>query len=274
MLVFHPGKEFPSLSVTGPHCALRCKHCNATYLQHMIPVETPEKLKRFAVENEGKIKGFLLSGGSTPEGKVPLWRYVDAVRWIKRNTGLKVNIHTGFLEDKDMEWIERMEPDHISFDVVGSTEVISNVLGLPWKGEDYLRSLELLDNSSVPYSPHIIAALDFGKVWWEFETIDFISSLSRFSNLVLIVLIPTRGTPMENVKVKEEDIIPVLEYAVRTLGPGKVVLGCMRPRWMLNLERRAVELGIKGMVLPSPKTIRYIEEMGIPVERRNTCCVM
>ncbi len=244
------------------------------YLKHMVPVETPEKLKRFAVENQDRIEGFLLSGGSTPKGKVPLWRYVDAVRWIKRNTSLKVNVHTGFIEEGDIEYLERMEPDHISFDVVGRTEVISGVLGLSWKGEDYLHSLELLDSSSLSYSPHVIAGLDFGKVWWEYDTVDFISSLKRFSNLVLIVLIPTRGTPMEDVRVNEEDVISLLEFSTEKISPSKIVLGCMRPRWMLNLERRAVELGIRGIVLPSPKTIGYMEERGIEYHTRGTCCVL
>ena len=273
MRIYYPGTKFPSLSVTGKYCALRCKHCMAHYLEHMIPVETPEKLIEFVKKNVREINGFLLSGGSTREGKVPLKRYTDAIRWIKENTNLLINIHTGVIEVEDMDYLNKMNPDHISFDIVGSTEVIKDIFGLNRRKEDYYEALELLDDSKIPYSPHLIVGLDYGKVWWEYETIEFISNLKKFSNLVLLVLLPTPKTPMENVRVNEDEVIDILEFAVNKIKPSKIVLGCMRPRNMLELERRAVDLGIKGIVLPSLKTRKYAEKSGVKLVEKNLCCV-
>lgn len=271
--IYYPGKRFPSLSVTGKFCALRCKHCMGHYLQHMVPVETPEKLIEFVEKNKEKINGFLLSGGSTPQGKVPLKKFVDAIKWVKKNTELRVNIHTGIIEREDLEYIKEMSPDHISFDVIGDTSVIERILGLKRSGEDYYDALHLLDSSTLSYSPHVIIGLDYGRIHWEYETLELISTLKNFSNVVLLVLLPTPGTPMENVKINEDEVIDVLKFAANKISPEKLVLGCMRPRNMIALEMEAVKLGIKGIVMPSLRTLKYMEEMGIGIERRETCCV-
>ncbi len=271
--IYYPGKKFPSLSVTGPHCALRCKHCNAKYLQHMIPVPTPEALIDFARKNEGEINGFLLSGGSTPDGKVPLQRFTKAVRWITENTDLIVNIHTGIIDREDIEYLEDMRPHHISFDVVGATETVREVLGTNRTAEDYLHALEVLDESSLNYSPHIIAGLHFGKILGEYTALKKIASLKRYSNLVLIVLIPTKGTPMENVNLDVPAITEFFKYMLDTIPPEKVVLGCMRPRSLLELEGICIEANCKGIVLPSLKSMKRIKDRGIKIIRKEMCCV-
>ena len=239
----------------------------------MVPVETPEKLIEFVEKNKEKINGFLLSGGSTLQGKVPLKKFVDAIKWVKKNTELRVNIHTGIIEREDLEYIKEMSPDHISFDVIGDTSVIERILGLKRSGEDYYDALHLLDSSTLSYSPHVIIGLDYGRIHWEYETLELISTLKNFSNVVLLVLLPTPGTPMENVKINEDEVIDVLKFAANKISPEKLVLGCMRPRNMIALEMEAVKLGIKGIVMPSLRTLKYMEEMGIGIERRETCCV-
>ncbi len=273
MFVYFPGNRFPSLSVTGNYCALRCKHCMGHYLQHMVPVPTPQRLVEFVNKNKERINGFLLSGGCLPSGKVPLKNFASVVREIRETTELLINVHTGLIDEEDMGYLKYMDPHHISIDIIGSTETVRNVIGIPRSREDYFHALQLLDSSGLSYSPHVIIGLDFGKIKGEKDAIDYISHLKNFSNLVLIVLIPTPGTPMENVKVEEEDVIGMLYYAAEKIEPGKIVLGCMRPRKMLNIEKVAVELGFRGIVLPSLRTMRYIRERNIKVETRETCCV-
>ncbi len=273
MFVYYPGRKFPSLSVTGSYCALKCKHCNGYYLKHMIPVTTPEKLIEFAKKNEGKINGFLLSGGSTKEGKVPLKKFTHAVKWIVENTSLIVNIHTGIIDDEDMEYLEEMSPNHISFDVIGSTDTIRRVIGIPRTSEDYFHALDLLDDSSLNYSPHIIAGLDFGKIVGEYNALRKIKGLKSFSNLILIVLIPTKSTPMENVVLDRPSILKFFRFALREIKPEKIVLGCMRPRDFIEIEEICVENSCRGMVIPSLKTMKKMREMGMEIVRKDMCCV-
>ena len=273
MYAYYPGFKFPSISVTGTYCALKCKHCNGYYLKGMIPITTPDKLLEFAKKNEGKINGFLLSGGSTKNGKVPLRKFAKAVRWIVENTELIVNVHTGIIDDGDMEYLEYMNPHHISFDVIGSTKTIHRVLGIKRDREDYFHALDLLDDSKLNYSPHIIAGLDFGKIVGEYEALEKIKGLRRFSNLVLIVLIPTRGTEMENVELDKDSILQFFRVALREIDPKKVVLGCMRPRDFTEVEKICVDKRCKGIVIPSLKTIGMIRELGMNLERKELCCV-
>ena len=273
MFIYYPSPKFPSLSVTGDFCALKCKHCNGHYLKHMIPVLKPEKLIQFAKKNEGKINGFLLSGGSTKEGKVPLRKFAKAVRWIVDNTNLLVNIHTGIIDDEDIKYLEEMNPNHISFDVIGSTSTIHRVIGIHRTKEDYFHALDLLKDSSLNYSPHIIAGLDFGKIVGEYDAVLKIKELQRFSNLVLIILIPTKGTPMENVELDRKGILNFFRFALREINPEKIVLGCMRPRNFTEIEDLCVEKSCKGMVIPSLKTIRKMRELNMEIVRKDTCCV-
>ncbi len=273
MFIYYPGSSFPSISITGEFCALKCKHCNGYYLKGMLPITTPEKLIDFAKKNEGKIKGFLLSGGSTKEGKVPLKKFASAVKWIVENTSLIVNVHTGIIDEKDIEYLEDMSPHHISFDVIGSTETIKRVIGINRTKEDYFHALDLLDSSSLNYSPHIIAGLDFGEIRGEYDALQKIRELKRLSNLVLIVLIPTKGTPMENIKLNRKEILKFFDYALSSISPQKIVLGCMRPRDFYEIEEICVKKNCKGMVIPSLRTMRMMRERNIVVIHKDVCCV-
>jgi len=273
MFIYYPGNSFPSISITGEFCALRCKHCNGHYLKGMLPITTPEKLIEFAKKNDGKINGFLLSGGSTKEGKVPIKKFAPAVKWIVENTSLTVNIHTGIIDESDIEYLEDMHPHHISFDVIGSTETIRRVIGIDKTKEDYFHALDLLDSSSLNYSPHIIAGLDFGEIKGEYDALEKINNLKRFANLVLIVLIPTKGTPMENVILNRKEILEFFDYALSTIPPKKIVLGCMRPRNFYEVEEICVKRSCKGIVIPSLKTIRLLRERKMSIIRKDMCCV-
>lgn len=273
MYIYYPGRSFPSLSVTGPYCALKCKHCNGKYLQHMIPVTTPEKLIEFAKNNDGKISGFLLSGGSTRDGKVPLKKYTRAVKWIVENTSLKVNIHTGIIDREDITYLEEMAPHQISFDVIGSTKTIREVLGTSKTKEDYFEALDMLDSSTLNYSPHVIAGLHFGKVLGEYDVVNKIKDLKRFSNLVLIILIPTKGTPMANVKIDKDEVIYFFKYTLDLISPKKVVLGCMRPRSFLDVEFLCVKRRCKGIVIPSLKTLKMLKDEKVDAIKKDMCCV-
>ena len=52
--LYYPLPRFPSISVTGDRCSLRCKHCGGYYLRGMAGVETPSKLKRFCTKLEAE----------------------------------------------------------------------------------------------------------------------------------------------------------------------------------------------------------------------------
>ena len=62
---------FPSISITGSACSLKCKHCGGKVLNTMIPAHTPEELINVCVSLKEKgALGCLISGGCLPDGSI------------------------------------------------------------------------------------------------------------------------------------------------------------------------------------------------------------
>ncbi len=57
--------KYPSISLTGTSCALKCDHCYRKILEGMISATEPDTLKEICqrLDDEGNL-GVLLSGGS------------------------------------------------------------------------------------------------------------------------------------------------------------------------------------------------------------------
>jgi len=271
---YYPGVRFPSVSVTGEVCALRCKHCNTHYLKGMRPAETPKKLVEFAkaLEEKGG-KGFLLSGGSDSRGIVPLRPYAQAIKEIKKETGLIINAHIGFADKEDIQTLVAAGVDVFSVDIVGDETTVKSVYGLNREKEDYVRLMSDLEGLGATAVPHITAGLDFGRIKGEYAAIDLLSDFNH-KTTVFLSLIPTRGTAMESVSpLPEEEFLSLLEYGKMRL-KGDILVGCMRPRHQKEWEIRAVDMGIGGIVIPTERTIEYLKSKGAEVKRHEHCCAL
>lgn len=272
---YYPLPRFPNASVTGSRCALRCRHCGGRYLEGMSSVETPSKLKRFCaeLEAEGGV-GILVSGGSDIRGRVPLGPFIDALRWVKENTGLIVNVHTGLLDARQAEEIASTGVDVASVDVVGSDETIRRVYGLEATAEDYKETLEALRDAGVPHIvPHICVGLDHGEIRGEAAALEMVQ---RFDpDLVVILgLIPTPGTPMEAVEPPSPEDMARAVAAARLMCPrAGVALGCMRSRNDKALaEELAIAAGADRVVLPARSTVENAVRRGFRVRHLDGCC--
>ncbi len=282
---FYPSGRTIAMSLTGTHCELKCKHCNAQYLRGMMTKEqTLEALK----ERPGYYKSVLVSGGSTREGKVPV---VQNLRFIKRlhKTGLKLNFHTGLLERNE---ILKIKPyaSRVSFDFIYDDEVIKNVYGLADKTkEDYEKTYLLMrrllggrieNKEGYPSSkvvPHYTIGLNCGKITkGDFDTISELAYLKP-TLLVIDVFIPTRGTPFENCPPPPlEGVREILDKARRRLTRTTMFLGCMRPfgKYREELDLMAYELGVKGFVKPSKPLIEKAKNSGEKIVIKEECCAL
>jgi len=176
--------------------------------------------------------GILVSGGSNSEGRVPLERFYDALNWVKNNTGLIVNVHTGLLDRRHAEEIASSGVDIVSVDVVGSNDTIRRVYGLWARVENYLETLHVLKEANVPHVvPHICVGLDYGEVKGEIEALKMAEEIKP-ETIVLLGLIPTPGTPMEGIEPPSKEDFSMIAAKAKTLCPeASVALGCMRPRF-------------------------------------------
>ncbi|NIR86892.1 radical SAM protein, partial [Candidatus Bathyarchaeota archaeon] len=221
---------FPSISVTGSSCALRCKHCGGKVLNTMMPATTPEDLICLCarLRRKGAV-GCLISGGCLPDGSVPLDRFVDAIAEVKRDTGLTIVVHTGVVELSMAKRLREAGVDAALIDVIGSDETIREIYQLNVEVEDYDRSLRALHESGVPFVPHVLVGLHYGELRGEFQALKMILKYSP-SAVIVIALMPIRGTLMEKVTPPApKDIVRVLAKARLMMPRTPLVLGCMRP---------------------------------------------
>ena len=272
---YYPLPRFPSVSVTGSHCELMCAHCKAHYLGHMVDVSSPEKLKRFCVEHERRgSAGLLVSGGSTTEGRVPLKRFLPTLAWVKENTGLILNLHTGMLDTREAEEVASTGADMVSVDMVGSDETLREVYGLETTVEEYGATLtNLRDAGAASVAPHICVGLHYGELRGERTALEM-SLVIEPEVIVFLGLIPTADTPMSGVAPPSIDEIVGLVGEAKRLSPGtEVSLGCMRSRgYKTELEWRAIEVGVERVASASRSTVSRAVENGYDVKRLDGCC--
>lgn len=268
---YYPGKKFPSISVTGKNCALNCKHCEHQYLEHMIPAETPEKLLDVCLKlDKDGANGILISGGCNSNGKVPLEKFYNILKKIKKETNLLINVHTGLVDEADANALSDTNIDAVSVDVVGDTDTIREIYGLKKTKEDYFETLLHLADSSIPtIAPHICIGLHNGEIRGEFEALN---NIKKINPPVLII----NSRISRNIKKTKEpltkDVTRILSIARGMFPDTHLVLGCMRSRKNIEAEFSALEIGVNGIVLPSKRTIGRALENGYSVKKVEMCC--
>lgn len=268
---YYPGKKFPSISVTGEKCALKCKHCNHYYLRHMTSAETPEKLLDVCLKlDKNGVNGVLISGGCNLDGKVPLEKFYKTLIKIKKETNLLINVHTGLIDETEANTLSSTNIDAVSVDVVGDTDTIHEIYGLKKTKEDCVNTLYYLSKSGIPtIAPHICIGLHNGEIKGEFEALRGIREINP-SILIINSLISKNATKIREPAIG--DIINMLAAAREMFPETRITLGCMRSRKNIEVEFSALEIGINGIVLPSKRTIEKALETGYTIKKVETCC--
>ncbi|MEM1658973.1 MAG: radical SAM protein [Candidatus Jordarchaeales archaeon] len=275
--VYAPSKRFPPISVTGGRCELNCAHCGGHYLSHMIPAETPERLYEVCVGlyEKGAV-GCLISGGSTSGGYVPLGPFIGAIRRVKAETGLILNVHTGLVDDVLARQLAEAGVDVVSLDVVGDTETVRAVYGLDRRAEDYFEALHRHVKAGLKHVvPHICVGLHYGELRGELKALEAVKSVKP-KKLVFIVLTPTKGTRMEGVAPPSPlDVVKVMAVARLVMKDTKIILGCMRPAGRVREKLDVLALDVvDGIVLPVREAVREAERRGFAVEKLESCCAI
>ncbi|MDP6346978.1 MAG: radical SAM protein [Dehalococcoidia bacterium] len=268
---------FTAVSVTGEICALSCEHCQGQLLRHMRPL--PDGASLFAVcqglARKGA-QGVLVSGGAGPAGDVPLTPLAKELARIKNELGLRVLVHTGLVDAPQAQALAEAGVDGALLDVIGAEDTISQVYHLKASVEDYRRSLSLLSEHGVPSMPHIVLGLHYGRWLGEGAALKMVAELP-VAALVLVVLTPLEGTPMEEVEPPETGELEAFFHRARAALPTTpVLLGCTRPMGEVKvaIDRAAVNAGLDGIAYPAQGTVRYARRKGLQPVFSETCCAM
>jgi len=258
MIAYYPKPDFPPVSISP--CKLMCKHCMGKYLKGMKKIYQPEKL---LLLGNKKLNGILISGGFNKKGEIEnLRKMIPAMRELRKK--FCIAIHPGFIDEKTADLL--MDSVDIAFVDIPSNSGIKNVYGLDEHMERYIQNMEYFIDRKVMVSPHITVGLNFGKIE-EWEILDIIRKYNVVK-MVIDVIIPTRGTPFEGVKVDIEELHDFFREAKKKLK--RIALGCMRPR--PGIDKIAYESGIHEIAVPSPGLVKKIKEKGEEVVRKNICC--
>lgn len=270
-----PHEAFPSISITGSSCALKCKHCNGRVLDTMVPSMTPEGLFDVCakLKKDGAI-GCLISGGCLPDGSVPIDKFIDAIAKIKQELGLIVVVHTGVIDLPTAKRLKSAGVDAALIDIIGSDETIREIYHLDVTVSDYEKSLQAFSESEIPFVPHVLVGLHYGKLKGELKALKMIAKYSP-SAVITIAFMPIHGTPMEHVKPPEpEDIARILASARLLLPETPIVLGCMRPKGEPRkiIDLLAVRAGVDAIAFPVEEAIQLAESLNLDLSFSSLCC--
>jgi uncharacterized radical SAM superfamily protein len=266
---------FPTISVTGKSCALKCKHCGGKVLETMYPATTPERLFELCrqLKQEGAV-GCLISGGCLPDGSVPLKGFIEVIERVKREFELTVFVHTGIIDFETAWALKRAGVDTALIDVIGLDETIKEIYNLNMKVEDYRSSLKALKKAQIPFVPHVIVGLHYGKLKGEPKALEMIAE-TKPSALVIIAFMPIHRTEMANVEPpKPLDIARVLLAARLMFPKTPLVLGCMRPKGRHRVETDTLSLkaGVDAVAFPTEEAIKFAESQNCKISFSSFCC--
>jgi uncharacterized radical SAM superfamily protein len=268
-------RDFPTISVTGSGCALKCKHCGGKVLETMYPARTPEELYSLCgkLKSEGAV-GCLISGGCLPDGSVPLDKFSEAISRVKADFGLTVFAHVGIVDFERALRLKEAGVDAALIDVLGANETIREVYNLNVTVEDYENALKALSQARLPFVPHVIVGLHYGKLKGELHALQMISRYKP-SALVIIAFMPIHGTAMAQVEPpKPLDIARVLAAARVMFPKTPLALGCMRPKGKHRAETDvlAVKAGVDAIAFPAEEAIKFAEKQGFKISFSSYCC--
>jgi uncharacterized radical SAM superfamily protein len=255
-----------AVSVTGKHCKLNCGHCGGHYLKHM------EALADVSVDDKIHAQSFLVSGGCTVEGKVPIGEHLTKLTALKGDR--RFNLHVGLVNEEDVEGIAKIA-DKISFDFVGDDETIHEVFGLQRTVQDYVDSYERL-RKNCKVVPHICIGLHGGEIRGEYKALELLYNLGA-EELTFIIFTPTKETRYADCQPPAiEDVLAVIVAARKRFPKVPIHLGCMRPggRYRKELDPWAVRAGVNSIVTPTLDAVRLASSLGLLPIKREECCAL
>ena len=271
---FIPSDTFPSISITGNSCSLRCKHCEGKLLESMIHVTTCENLEKKAMILYARgAKGILLTGGCDQHGSVPIRNIIPAIKKIKEKTDLTIIAHTGFITLEEAKLLKESGLSGIGFDVMGDMDAVKEVYGLSVSEKDYMDSLRAISESGLSVFPHVCVGIKFGKLSGELHALKMIQSITP-TTVIITGLMPVLGTQMEHIKPQLSDFETVIRKARKMFQETRIVLGCSHSsgKDRARIEKAALICGVSGIATPTLEMIGFARKNGYEIKFYGTCC--
>jgi len=265
--------KYPAISITGPVCTLQCEHCRAKVLSPMIHAPEPDLLveKCLQLEKRGNL-GVLITGGCDQEGRLPWGRFIPAISEVKTQTGLRVSIHSGFVDHTTALQLRSAGVDQVLIDAIGDDATYRKICHLESGVARLLASLDALEKVRLPIVPHLVCGIYDGKIRAERKAIEIVSRFN-VGLLVIVSLMRIPGTPMWGAASPPAGAVARLAAEARVRMPEtEISLGCARQRGNTILETLAIDAGVNRLALPSEAALNRAGYYGLEISYQRTCC--
>jgi hypothetical protein len=218
----------------------------------------------------------LISGGCSPDGTLPWERFSEAISTIKKETRLRVSVHTGMVREAQAMALKGAGVDEALIDVIGSEATMREIchLASPDPLGEMEASLDFLKQAGIPIVPHVLVGLHKGEIRGELRALDMCARREP-SVFVVIALMPQKGTPMERVPPPSAEVVARFIAEARVRMPGvPIALGCARPKHPHRgpMDRLAVAAGVNRIASPSTEAEEEAKAFGLNVYYERTCC--
>ncbi len=268
-------RAFLPISLTGSACALKCDHCDTRILDPMIALDRREGLLALCRRlHETGTTGVLISGGSLRDGTVPLMKHMEDIARVRSELGMRVMVHTGVVKEETSAALKDAGVEGVMLDIIGDDATIRDVYHLNLTTRDFDHSLEVLAAHGHSIRPHIILGLNWGKIQGEYQALEMISRYPVHA-LVLVILTPLTGTPMQGVTPPPvEDIEAFFRTARLTMPDTLIMLGCARPAGAHKaaVDRAAVDCGLNGIAYPAEGIVDYARSRSLSFRFHEHAC--
>jgi uncharacterized radical SAM superfamily protein len=223
----------------------------------MLPAPGPRLPRLLEALAKRGVRGVLLSGGWRKDGTLPVEPYIDTLVDAKRRLRLVFNIHLGLVTDHDLLLRVAEFADIVDYEFTLSDWMVRQVRGLPFGPQRYLEAMDAMLDAGLNVVPHIF-------LWHPRQTVEQLEQELRevadrgIKVANLLVYIPPKG----DIDPRVAEKLPHLAEHVYTVFPGKLYLGCMRPRAARRiLDSYVIEHGIVERIAnPSLEATRRHKE--------------
>ncbi|MEM1700001.1 MAG: biotin synthase [Desulfurococcaceae archaeon] len=240
---FIPYKLYKPLSITGSWCSLNCRFCSRKYLENMV-FANPENFSNVVHDlYYNGVRGILVSGGFRPDATLPIEPYIDSICIVKKKLDIVISAHLGLVEDRNVLASLKNCIDVVDYEFTLSSFIINEVRGLKFGKERYIKALNLMLEEGLHVIPHVF-------VWHPRIKTDELSGELRtllemgVHEAALLVFIDNE---YRGYREKIAEIVLRNIELARSVFPGKLYMGCMRPGWLkplldpLIIERNLVD---------------------------------
>ena len=203
---------------------------------------------------------------------MPWEEFIPVIRELKSRTELYISIHSGLLDYRLARGLKEAGVDQALIDVIGDDETYKNIYHVPFGVSRIESSMEAMERAGLSMIPHIVCGLAFGKIKGERRAIEIISRF-HVDQVVIVSLMPVRGTPVWNVELPyAEEIAEIIAETRLRIPHARISLGCARQRGNSTLEILAIDAGVNRMALPSDEAMQRAEDYGLEIRYQKTCC--